>query len=157
MLGSLSYHASTLRCGPLDRADGAWQGPPSAAKGARSDRGPSLNDIIDALPGQWVDAAAQLVLRRVAAQVAIAERVEARLRDLAMRDDDPEALEAEQMLARHASRDLEVHHPWAVGLESNPAEPVHGGARRSNPVDRACSGPFRPWEIVAKRSDGQVP
>ena len=26
------------------------------------------NDVIDALPGHWIDAAAQIVLRRVAAQ-----------------------------------------------------------------------------------------
>ena len=57
------------------------------------------NDVIDALPGQWVDAAGQLVLRRLVSQVAIAERLEDRLRRLALMDDDPEALEAEAQLA----------------------------------------------------------
>jgi hypothetical protein len=58
------------------------------------------NDVIDALPSQWIDAASQLVLRRLVCQIAIAERLEARLRRLAMLADDPEALEGEQLLAR---------------------------------------------------------
>ena len=37
------------------------------------------NDIVDALPGQWLDTAGQIILRRTAAQIAIAERLEARL------------------------------------------------------------------------------
>ena len=53
------------------------------------------NDVIDALPDRWLDPAGQLVLRRVATQVAIAERLEDRLRRLALIDDDPEALAAE--------------------------------------------------------------
>jgi hypothetical protein len=46
-----------------------------------------------------VDPAGQVVLRRVAAQAALAERLEERLRRLAEMGDDPEALEAEQLVA----------------------------------------------------------
>jgi len=35
------------------------------------------NDVVDALPSQWIDAAAQMVLRRLVCQIAIAERLEA--------------------------------------------------------------------------------
>ena len=90
------------------------------------------NDVIDALPGQWVDAAGQLVLRRVAAQVAIAERVEVRLRDLALMDDDPDALAAEaQLAAMH--RDREIDRARADGVTRHSEEP-HGAARRAEQV-----------------------
>jgi hypothetical protein len=109
------------------------------------------NDIVDALPGQWIDAAAQLVLRRVAAQVAIAERVEARLRDLAMREDEPGALEAQQVLAgMHRETAKSVIH----GLTALRATPRSRMAPREgrNKFERGAS--FRPWEIVARKSDG---
>jgi hypothetical protein len=60
------------------------KGRPQPPKALDQTEARAWNDVIDALPGHWVDAAAQIVLRRVAAQVAIAERIEARLRDLAM-------------------------------------------------------------------------
>jgi hypothetical protein len=112
------------------------------------------NDLVDALPGQWIDASAQIVLRRVVAQVAIAERVEARLRDLAMREDDPEALEAEQVLASmHRETAKSVIH----GLTALRATPRSRMAPREgkSKFERGA-GAFRPWEIVAKRSDGQA-
>ena len=57
------------------------------------------NDVIDALPDRWLDPAGQLVLRRTVTQVAIAERLEERLRRLSEMEDDPEALEAEKTIA----------------------------------------------------------
>ncbi len=112
------------------------------------------NDIVDALPGQWIDASAQIVLRRVAAQVAIAERGEARLRDLAMREDDPEALEAEQVLASmHRETAKSVIH-GLTALRATPRSRMAPREGRSK-FERGA-GAFRPWEIVAKRSDGQT-
>jgi hypothetical protein len=110
------------------------------------------NDVTDALPGQWVDAAGQLVLRRVAAQVAIAERVEARLRDLALKDDDPEALEAEQMLAAmHRETAKSIAH-GLTALRATPRSRMAPREGRSK-FERGASS-FRPWEIVARKSDG---
>jgi len=131
------------------------RGRPEPPKGLDQVEARAWNDIVDALPSQWIDASAQLVLRRVAAQVAIAERVEARLRDLAMRDDDPEALEAEQVLAvMHRETSKSIIH----GLSALRATPRSRMAAREGRTRLVCgSGPFRPWEIVAKRSDGQVP
>jgi hypothetical protein len=112
------------------------------------------NDIVDALPGRWLDPAGQLVLRRLAAQVAIAERVEARLRDLAMMGDDPEALEAERMLAvMHRETAKSV----IYGLSALRATPrSRMAAREGQSKFTRGAGAFRPWEIVARKSDGQV-
>ena len=76
------------------------KGRPAPPKALDQVEARAWNDVVDALPSQWIDAAAQMVLRRLVCQIAIAERLEARLRQLAMMADDPEALEAEQMLAR---------------------------------------------------------
>jgi hypothetical protein len=112
------------------------------------------NDIVDALPGQWVDAAAQLVLRRVAAQVAIAERLEDRLRDLAQMGDDPEAPEAEQLLARmHRETAKSVIH-GLTALRATPRSRMAAREGRSK-FERGAVA-FRPWEIVARRSDGST-
>src|SRR3954447_25383545 len=55
-------------------------------------------DVVDALPAHWLDLAGQLLLRRLVAQAAIAERREARLRQLRTQDldggEDADALAA---------------------------------------------------------------
>jgi hypothetical protein len=84
------------------------------------------NDVVDALPAQWLDAASQLVLRRLVCQIVIAERLEDRLRRLALLEDDPEALEAEQLLAR-APGDREGGYSRADGVAGDAAQP-HGCA-----------------------------
>jgi hypothetical protein len=110
------------------------------------------NDIIDALPGQWVDLAGQIILRRAAAQVAIAERLETRLRDLATMGDDPEALAAEAELAvMHRATSKSV----IACLTALRATPRSRMAAREGRAKFERGPAFRPWEIVAKRSDGQ--
>ena len=112
------------------------------------------NDIVDALPSQWIDAAAQMALRRLVCQIAIAERLEARIRDLAVMGDDPEALAAEQALA---GMHRETAKAVIYGLTALRATPRSRMAAREGrgKFDRGA-GAFRPWEIVAKRSDGQA-
>jgi hypothetical protein len=56
--------------------------------------------IVDSSPDRWLDPAAQLVLRRIVAEIAIAERHEERLRRIGESGDD---LEAELEIA-HAHR-----------------------------------------------------
>jgi hypothetical protein len=130
------------------------KGRPAPPKALDQVEARAWNDIIDALPSQWIDAAAQLVLRRVAAQVAIAERVEARLRDLARRGDDHEALEAEQVLAvMHRETTKSVVH-GLTALRATPRSRM--AAREGRSKFERGAGAFRPWEIVAKRSDGQA-
>jgi hypothetical protein len=125
------------------------KGRPQPPKALDQTEARAWNDVIDALPGHWIDAAAQIVLRRVAAQIAIAERVEARLRDLAMMGDDPEALAAEQgslaCIGRPRNR--------SSALRATPRSRMAPREGRSK-FERGAA--FRPWEIVAKRSDGQA-
>src|SRR5215472_18858441 len=59
-------------------------------------------EVIDALPGHWLDQAGQLVLRRLAAQAAIAERQEMRLRQLRAQDADNTEVAAELTIAHGA-------------------------------------------------------
>jgi hypothetical protein len=101
-------------------------------------------DVVDALPAHWLDPAAQLVLRRLVAQAAIAERREARLRQLrAQGKDDGE--DADTLAALHGVSAKIV--AYLLGqLRATP---------RSRMVSRAA-GPevegapkFRPWDIRA--------
>jgi hypothetical protein len=113
------------------------------------------SDVIDALPSQWIDAAAQMVLRRLVCQIAIAERLEARLRRLAVMEDDPEALEAEQLFARlHREAAKAVVH-GLTALRATPRSRM--AAREGRSRFERGAGMFRPWEITAKKSDGQAP
>jgi hypothetical protein len=107
-------------------------------------------DVIDALPGQWVDAASQLVLRRLVSQVAIAERLEDRLRRLGEMADDPEAVEAEkEIAAMHRDTMKAVIH----GLTTLRATPRSRMAAREGRSRFARGTPsFRPWDIVAQKS-----
>ena len=84
------------------------------------------------------------------AQVAIAERVEDRLRRLAMMDDDPEALGAEAVARRHASGDREGGYRRSDGVAGDASKP-HGPTREPNRFERGA-GAFRPWEIVARKA-----
>jgi hypothetical protein len=107
-------------------------------------------DVIDGLPGQWVDAASQLVLRRVAAQIAVAERLEDRLRRLGEMPTDPEALEAEKAVAamhREAAKAI-IH--GLTALRATPRSRMAAREGRSR-FERGAPS-FRPWDIVAQKS-----
>src|SRR5215468_12349728 len=57
-------------------------------------------EVVDALPGHWLDTAGQVILRRLVAQAAVSERQELRLRQLrAQQQDDGE--EAGALAAQH--------------------------------------------------------
>jgi hypothetical protein len=110
------------------------------------------NNVIDALPDCWLDPAGQLVLRRTVTQVAIAERLEERLRRLALMDDDPETLEAEKAVA---AMHRETAKAVLLGLTALRATPRSRMAPREgrNRFERGAEA-LRPWNIVAKKSDG---
>jgi hypothetical protein len=102
-------------------------------------------DVVDAMPSHWFDLAGQLVLRRLVAQAAIAERREARLRELRALDRDS-GEDAEALAVLHSASAKAV--AYLLGqLRATP---------RSRVVSRAA-GPeveqapkFRPWEIKAR-------
>jgi hypothetical protein len=101
--------------------------------------------VVDALPSHWLDSAGQVILRRLAAQAAVSERQEFRLRQLrAQQQDDDE--EASALAAQHGVVAKNV----AYLLSQLRATP------RSRVVSRAAGSQMeqapesRPWEIKAK-------
>ena len=101
-------------------------------------------EVIDALPSQWLDSAGQLILRRLAAQVAVSERQEARLRQLRAqgRDDDEEAV---ILAAQHGVIAKNVAY-LLTQLRATPRAQLRSRAAGS----RAEQAPeARPWEIRA--------
>jgi hypothetical protein len=127
------------------------RGRPEPPKALDQTEARAWNDIVDALPGQWLDLAGQIILRRAAAQIAVAERLEARLRDLATMGDDAEALAAEAELAvMHRATSKSV----IAILTALRATPRSRMAAREGRAKFERGPAFRPWEIVAKRNDG---
>jgi hypothetical protein len=108
--------------------------------------------VIDALPSQWIDAAAQMILRRLVCQIAIAERLEVcvswpRWR-MALKRLKPNS----RWLACIGRR--EDGRAWADGLGATPRSRM--AAREGRSRFEQGPGAFRPWEIVAKKPDGQA-
>jgi hypothetical protein len=134
------------------------RGRPAAPRELDQIEARAWNDVLDALPSQWLDPAGQIVLRRLVAQVAIAERLEGRLRRLAEMGDDPEAMEAEQAIAQmHRETSKAVIH-GLTALRATPRSRMAAREGRSR-VDRGAVA-FRPWEIVSRKPDdpdGQAP
>ena len=105
-------------------------------------------EVVDALPGHWLDSAGQLVLRRVAAQAAVSERQELRLRQLrAESRDDTEA--AAEIAAVHGVVAKNVAYLLAQ-LRATPRSRLRSRAAGSK-VEQARG--WRPWEI---RGRGQA-
>lgn len=102
-------------------------------------------EVVDALPGHWLDTAGQVVLRRLVAQAAVSERQEDRLRQLRAQQQDG-GEEAGALAVQHGVMAKNV----AYLLSQLRATP------RSRMVSRAA-GPqieqapdSRPWDIRAK-------
>src|SRR5215831_6139347 len=99
-------------------------------------------EVIAALPPHWVDLAGQLILRRLTAQVAIAERLEVRLRQLRAEDQDT---------GKEASA-LAVEHDLAAKAVANLLTQLRA-TPRSRTVPRGAGSrieqtpQWRPWEI----------
>jgi hypothetical protein len=102
-------------------------------------------DVVDALPAHWLDLAGQLILRRLVAQAAIAERREARLRQLRAQDRDS-GEDADAIASLHGVSAKTI----AYLLSQLRATP------RSRIVSRSAGPQFdqapksRPWEIRAR-------
>jgi hypothetical protein len=97
--------------------------------------------VVDALPAHWVDRAGEIVLRRLVAQAAVAQRREARLRELrAVGRDIGE--DADAVVAQHGVGAKLV--AFLLGtLRATPK--ARERSRDAEPaVNRAAK--FRPWE-----------
>jgi hypothetical protein len=122
--------------------------PPAALSPAEAR---AWRDVVDALPDKWLDAAGQLILRRLTAQTAIAERLEGRLRRLSELPDSSETMEAERTIA---AMHRETTKTIVVALTTLRATPrSRMAAREGRSRFERGAGVFRPWEIVAKKAD----
>jgi hypothetical protein len=130
------------------------RGRPEPPKALDQAEARAWNDVVDALPDRFLDPAGQLVLRRVVTQVAIAERLEDRLRRLALMDDDPEALGAEASIAAMHRETAKAVIAGLTVLRATPRSRM--AARESRSRFERGAGALRPWEIVARKPDGQA-
>jgi hypothetical protein len=121
------------------------QGRPKPPPGLDRLERPIWKAVVAALPAHWLDPAGQLVLRRLVCQAAIAERREARLRELRAQGQDGSE-DATALATLHATTAKAV--AYLLGqLRATP---------RSRVVSRDA-GPkvedtprTRPWEIKAR-------
>jgi hypothetical protein len=108
-------------------------------------------EVVDALPPFWVDGAGALVLRRLVAQSAIAERCEVRLRRLRAGNLDGTE-DAEGLAIRHAATSKTVTY-LLTSLRATPrSRDIARKAGRE--VDHVPA--FRPWEIEANDEGATV-
>ena len=125
------------------------RGRPEPPKALDQAEARAWNDVVDALPDRFLDPAGQLVLRRVVTQVAIAERLEDRFADLALIEDDPEALEAEATIAAMHRETAKAVIAGLTVLRATPRSRM--AARESRSRFERGAGALRPWEIVARK------
>ena len=103
-------------------------------------------DVVDALPDHWLDPAGQLILRRLVAQAAIAERREARLRQLRGQGSLDEEEELDALATLHSVTAKTVAY-LLTQLRATPRSRMV--ARTAGPlVEQAPT--TRPWEIKAR-------
>jgi len=103
-------------------------------------------DVVDALPDHWLDPAGQLILRRLVAQAAIAERREARLRQLRAQGSIDEEEELDALAALHSVTAKTVAY-LLTQLRATPRSRMV--ARTAGPlVEQAPT--TRPWDIKAR-------
>jgi hypothetical protein len=108
------------------------------------------NDVVDSLPGHWLDPAGQLLLEQTAAEIALGKRLALRLRQLREAGgDDDEALEVEARLAQQHQAAMRSIAFGLTALRATPRSRV--APRDAKPRFERNAGPLRPWEITAKR------
>ena len=130
---------------PLTLVPGSGRPEPPACLDATEAR--VWREVVDALPPYWIDPAGQLVLRRLVAQCALAERREARLRDLRARDlDDTEA--ADELATSHGVAAKLVAYLLSQ-LRATPRSRMV--ARAAGPeVERSRAPALKPWDVRAR-------
>jgi hypothetical protein len=101
--------------------------------------------VVDASPERWLDPAGQLVLRRIVAEIAIAERCEERLRCLIEAGGD---LEVELEIARAHRETTKAIIGGLTALRATPRSKMT--SRRARDVYARSPSGRRPWDIEAK-------
>jgi hypothetical protein len=100
-------------------------------------------EVLDALPDHWIDSAGCLILRRLAAQSAVCERQEARLREFRAQaqDDSEESVELASQHGITAKNVAFLLDQLRATPKSRLRPPVAGSK-----IERYASD-WRPWEI----------
>jgi hypothetical protein len=112
-------------------------------------------DIADALPGHWIDpGGGQAILRRVVAQVALAEHVEGRIREL-LAGGVPEAKELASLTLTHSTLAKSIALLLGV-LRATPKSRLtpRDASQALTPSRRSPA--TRPWEVRATVKDDPV-
>src|SRR5262249_54619816 len=102
-------------------------------------------EVVDALPGHWLDQAGRIVLRRLTAQAAVAERQAMRLRQLRAQEQDG-GEEAAVLAAQHGVLAKNVAY-LLTQLRATPRSQLRSRAAGSQ-MEQAPDS--RPWEIKAR-------
>jgi hypothetical protein len=121
------------------------QGRPEPPKGLDKWERRIWREVVDALPAHWVDPAGQLLLQRLVAQAAVAERRELRLRQLRAQDLDGTE-EAAALATEHGITAKIVAH-LLTQLRATPRSRMVSRAAAAQVGDGAPR--LRPWDIKA--------
>jgi hypothetical protein len=104
-------------------------------------------DVVDALPGHWIDLAGQLILRRLVCQAAIAERKEQRIRQLSCDASDAASEQLDALAVSHTAVAKTVAY-LLTQLRATPRSRMMPRDVKFEPSHREPES--RPWEIRAR-------
>src|SRR5215472_14912483 len=108
-------------------------------------------EVVDALPGHWLDRAGQVILRRLVAQAAVSERQESRLRQLRAQQQDG-GEEAATLAAQHGVLARNV--AYLLGqLRATPRSQLRSRTAGSQ-IEQAPQ--LRPWEIRGGQAQAET-
>jgi hypothetical protein len=107
------------------------------------------HDVIDALPGFWVDGAGQLILRRVAIQTAFMEHLEAQIREQ-LASEAPDDAKLATLMGMH-TQTAKAATFLLNQLRATPKARIMPRAANFEPSARQPEA--RPWEIRADPGD----
>ena len=137
-------HAQPPTLYPFSCACDPRTGPPRTTPGSGRARTVDMAGCGHALPAHWVDKAGEIVLRRLVAQAAVAERREARLRGLRATGRDI-GEDADALVTHHGVGAKVV----AFLLGTLRATPKARERSRAAEPAVNCAAKFTPWEIWA--------
>jgi hypothetical protein len=107
-------------------------------------------DVVDSLPSFWVDTAGQLVLRRLAIQIAFCESIEQQMRDLLLQAGALDDAKLTALTGIHIQVSKSVTY-LLTQLRATPKARILPRDQRMEPSRREPES--RPWEIRAETGD----
>jgi hypothetical protein len=127
------------------------RGRPEPPPGLSPDEARAWRDVVDSAPSFWLDSAAQLLLRRLVLQCAIAQRKEARMRRLLLQESSSADEDLEELARSHAETAKGIAY-LLTQLRLTPKARILPKGNLLQGTEAPT--PQRPWEIRAK-TDGE--